>query len=226
MIESFGLERVYLRRPADAGPTASAGEPRGPGPGPGESVEMLLAALRERVGDCKSCGLSESRTRIVMGEGNPDAGIMLVGEGPGRTEDETGRPFVGKAGQLLDRILASIELDRDKVFITNVVKCRPTGNRTPSDSEIAACFWILEEQISAMRPGLICALGAPAARTLTGLRRGIGQMRGEIQRFGRIPVVVTYHPAALLRSPALKRPVWEDMKRMRDLLVELGLPRC
>ena len=192
----------------------------------GDEIREGLSKLTCSVGDCTRCALSESRNRIVMGEGNPASGILLVGEGPGRNEDETGRPFVGRAGQLLDKILAAIDLNRDHVYITNVVKCRPPNNRTPSDAEIATCYWILEEQVRIMRPGVICALGAPAARTLTGMKRGIGQLRGSTHRsFGDIPIMVTYHPAALLRSPALKRPVWEDMKNLRSLMKELGLPR-
>ena len=222
-LESFGIDRLYV--PSRSGPEeepSTGGRAGVAAPGRAEALERL----RETVGDCTRCPLSESRNRIVMGEGNPSAGILLVGEGPGRNEDETGKPFVGRAGKLLDRILAAIELDRDSVYITNVVKCRPPGNRTPSDSEISTCYWILEEQVRIMEPGVICALGAPAARTLTGLRKGIGVLRNSIHRsFGEVPVLVTYHPAALLRSPALKRPVWEDMKKLRDMLTELGLPR-
>ena len=192
---------------------------------PARSVAEELEALVERVGDCRSCRLCQERNSIVFGDGNPDAGVLLVGEGPGANEDIQGKPFVGKAGHLLDKILASIELDRGSVYITNIVKCRPPGNRTPSRDEVAACWWILEEQIEIMRPGVIVALGAPASRTMTGSTDGIGKLRGSIHRYGDIPVVPTYHPAALLRTKALKRPVWEDMKKLRKLLEELGLPR-
>ncbi len=189
------------------------------------SIRLELAALTQRVGDCRGCRLCEERNTIVFGGGNPSAGIVFIGEGPGANEDIQGVPFVGRAGKLLDRILASINLDRDSVFITNIVKCRPPGNRTPTKDEVAACWWILEEQIRIMQPGVIVALGAPASRTMTGSSEGIGKLRGSIHRYGDIPVIPTYHPAALLRTDALRRPVWNDMKMLRQLLDKLGLPR-
>ncbi len=190
------------------------------------SIPLELAALMQRVGDCRGCRLCEERNTIVFGGGNPSAGILFIGEGPGANEDIQGEPFVGRAGKLLDKILAAIDLDRNTVFITNIVKCRPPGNRTPSKDEVAACWWILEEQIKIMRPGVIVALGAPASRTMTGSSDGIGKLRGTIHKYGDIPVIPTYHPAALLRTDALKRPVWDDMKMLRKLLDELGLPRA
>ena len=190
------------------------------------NIPLELAALMQRVGDCRGCRLSEERNTIVFGGGNPSAGILFIGEGPGANEDIQGEPFVGRAGKLLDRILAAIDLNRDTVFITNIVKCRPPGNRTPSKDEVAACWWILEEQIRIMQPGVIVALGAPASRTMTGSSDGIGKLRGTVHRYGDIPVIPTYHPAALLRTDALKRPVWNDMKMLKELLDELGLPRA
>ncbi len=190
-----------------------------------EDIPERLAALVSRVGDCHECRLSAERNRIVFGGGNPSAGILFIGEGPGANEDMEGEPFVGRAGKLLDKILAAIDLDRDSVYITNIVKCRPPGNRTPSRDEVTTCWWILEEQIKIMNPGVIVALGAPASRTMTGSTDGIGKLRGSIHRYGNIPVIPTYHPAALLRTQALKRPVWDDMKVLRKLLDELGLPR-
>ncbi len=189
------------------------------------TVAEKLAGLSAEIGDCKRCRLSETRQNLVFGEGNPGAGILFVGEGPGANEDSTGRPFVGRAGKLLDRIMTSIGLDRNTTYIANVVKCRPPGNRTPAADEVDACFRILREQILIMDPGVMIALGASAARTLTGSRSGIGTMRGSFHRYGDIPLMVTYHPAALLRSESLKRPVWDDMKMLRTLLDELGLPR-
>jgi DNA polymerase len=189
------------------------------------SVVERLTGLSTEVEGCTRCRLSETRQNLVFGEGNPAAGILFVGEGPGANEDSSGRPFVGRAGKLLDRILSSIGLDRNNVYIANVIKCRPPGNRTPAADEIDACFWILQEQISITEPGVVVALGASAAKTLTGNRSGIGTMRGSFHRHGDIPLMVTYHPAALLRSESLKRPVWEDMKMLRTLLDELGLPR-
>jgi DNA polymerase len=184
-----------------------------------------MEALRNELEGCKCCPLGDSRTNMVFGEGNPEAGILFVGEGPGATEDETGRPFVGRSGKLLDKIFASIGLDRNKLFIANIVKCRPPGNRTPSASEAEICGRYLERQIEIMQPGVIVALGASAARTLLNSRTGIGLMRGEFHRYMDTPVVVTYHPAALLRSPALKRPVWEDMKKLKSFMEQAGLPR-
>jgi DNA polymerase len=184
-----------------------------------------MEALRARVGSCSGCRLASTRTRLVFGEGNPGSGIVFVGEGPGASEDETGRPFVGKAGQLLDRILAAVDLDRSGCYIANVVKCRPPANRVPSADEIEACAWILDAQIESMSPGVIVALGASAAARLLGTKASIGQMRGEVRSFKGIPVLVTYHPAALLRTPALKRPTWEDMQKLRQLMEQLGLPR-
>jgi len=221
-VESFDLDTVFvlpewIRKPSEEASSESIEEAI-------ESTSERLGRLRTEVGDCTRCRLGTSRDMLVFGEGNSDAGIVFVGEGPGANEDRTGRPFVGRAGKLLDRILEAIGLDRDSVYIANVVKCRPPGNRTPSSDEVESCLWILREQLSIMTPGVIIALGASAARTLTGSRSGIGQMRGDFHRYGDIPLLVTYHPAALLRSESLKRPVWEDMKMLRKLLDELGLP--
>lgn len=223
IISSFGIDRIFA-------------EPEWIITGKQESNELPekrknnfirknLKLLRADVGDCMKCKLSEGRNMLVFGGGNPEAGILFIGEAPGSNEDRTGLPFVGRAGKLLDRILNAISLDRNTVYITNILKCRPPNNRTPSSDEVSACFWILEEQIRVMKPGIICALGASAARTLTGSKNGIGQLRGKALAFMGIPLIATYHPAALLRSPALKRPVWDDMQKMRDLMIDLGLPR-
>jgi DNA polymerase len=227
-VASFGLERVYL--PEDwlqSGDETHSEEEamKRDRAGSAESVRRRLARLREEIGDCRRCRLGESRNRLVFGDGNPASGIVLVGEGPGANEDRTGRPFVGRAGKLLDRILAAIDLDRSTVFITNIVKCRPPKNRAPRGDEVTACLWMLEEQIRIMRPGVILALGASAARTLTGRREGIGVLRGSIHSYMDVPLMATYHPAALLRSPALKRPVWDDVRGLRAFLDEHGLPR-
>jgi DNA polymerase len=181
-----------------------------------------MLAIREETADCRSCRLCETRTHVVFGEGNPAAGLLFVGEGPGATEDETGRPFVGKAGQLLDRILASIDIDRTNCYIANVVKCRPPGNRVPASDEIAACAGILERQIDAIRPRVIVALGASAASALLDTRQGLASLRGAFHSRRGVPLLVTYHPAALLRTPALKRPVWDDMKKLRSFLGDGG----
>ena len=154
----------------------------------------------------------------VPGEGNPDADLVCVGEAPGATEDEQGRPFVGQAGQLLTKILAAIELRREDVFICNVLKHRPPGNRNPEPDEVAACSPYLVRQIELLRPRVILALGTFAAQTLLQTRESIGKLRGRIHRYYGVPLIVTYHPAALLRNPAWKRPTWEDVQLARRLL--------
>ncbi|MBC8428884.1 MAG: uracil-DNA glycosylase, partial [FCB group bacterium] len=162
-------------------------------------IPLEMTSLISRIGECESCRLGRTRNKLVFGEGNPEAGIVIVGEAPGATEDEQGKPFVGRSGQLLDKILASIDLDRTKVFITNIVKCRPPGNKDPQKDEVASCWWILEEQIRIMQPGIIITLGVPASKTLIGTTEGIGKLRGKELKFNGIPVLCTYHPAALLR---------------------------
>ncbi|MDM7993892.1 MAG: uracil-DNA glycosylase [Candidatus Fermentibacter sp.] len=239
-IGSFGIETVHLpagRRPSGwdpaNGPAKAAG---GDTPAPvrgsgrtavenGPSALDGMAGVRERLGSCEACRLSKTRNSIVFGEGNPCSGVLVVGEGPGASEDETGRPFVGRAGQLLDRILASVGLDRECCYIANVVKCRPPANRVPSQDEADACAWVLDAQIEAIGPGVILALGATAMARLLGLKCPLGQARAAVHDYRGIPVVVTYHPAALLRTEALKRPVWDDMKKLRRLMDEAGLPR-
>jgi len=216
-IASFGLDSLNIRTRLGTpgvgppGPEASAAVPLG-------DPEAALSQLLHDVGDCHRCRLGDSRKHIVFGEGNPSSGVLFVGEGPGATEDETGRPFVGKAGQLLDRILGAIDMDRTGCYIANVVKCRPPGNRVPAADEVGACAWILERQIEAMRPRVIVALGASAASALLETRRGLASLRGSFHSRGGVPLLATYHPAALLRTPALKRPVWEDMKKLRAFL--------
>jgi DNA polymerase len=224
-VASFGNDRVFAKSEWAEGGTASGRQETGMPREPDESITAKLSALSGEVAGCSLCRLSETRQNLVFGEGNAESGILFVGEGPGANEDSTGRPFVGRAGKLLDRILEAIDLDRTSAYIANVVKCRPPGNRTPAADEVEACYGILRKQISIMDPGVIVALGASAARTLTGSRSGIGTMRGSFHSYGDIPLLITYHPAALLRSESLKRPVWEDMKMLRKLLDELGLPR-
>ncbi len=221
-VASFGLDDLFVL-PEWIEELKGAGGDEVPSTG-SRSIHDELKALETRVGDCRGCRLCQERNSIVFGDGSPSSGILFVGEAPGANEDKQGKPFVGRAGQLLDRILAAIDLDREKVYITNIVKCRPPGNRTPSRDEAAACWWILEEQIRIMEPGVIVSLGAPASRTMTGSDEGIGKLRGAIHRYGDVPVLPTYHPAALLRTAALKRPVWEDMKKLKALLDRLGLP--
>ncbi len=239
-IGSFGIETVHLpagRRPSGWGPASGPAKAAGGDtPAPvraggrkavenGSSALDSIAGVRERLGSCEACRLSKTRNSIGFGEGNPCSGVLVVGEGPGASEDETGRPFVGRAGQLLDRILASVGLDRECCYIANVVKCRPPANRVPSQDEADACAWVLDAQIEAIGPGVILALGATAMARLLGLKCPLGQARAAVHDYRGIPVVVTYHPAALLRTEALKRPVWDDMKKLRRLMDEAGLPR-
>jgi uracil-DNA glycosylase len=177
-----------------------------------------LAAVARLVAECTKCALCESRRHTVPGEGPSDARLVVVGEGPGRTEDETGRPFVGQAGELLTKILAAIDLPRDRVFICNVVKCRPPENRVPQYDEVAACVPYLFRQIELLAPKVILAMGGTAAQTLLGTKQALGAMRNKVHRFRGVPLIVTYHPAALLRNPNWKRPTWDDVRIARRLL--------
>lgn len=179
------------------------------------AVEDSLEAIAKTAAGCTACALHGSATQAVPGEGNPLADFVCVGEAPGQTEDETGRPFVGAAGQLLTKILAAIELPREEVFICNVLKHRPPGNRNPLPDEVAACRPFLERQLSVLKPRVILALGTFAAQTLLDSTESLGKLRGRIHRYHGIPLVVTYHPAALLRNAAWKRPTWEDVQLAR-----------
>lgn len=170
------------------------------------------------VAGCTRCRLCEGRTTTVPGEGPRDARLVVVGEGPGRREDETGRPFVGQAGELLTKILAAIELPRDQVYICNIVKCRPPENRTPLYDEIAACIPYLYRQIELIAPRVILAMGNTAAQTLLNTKQSLGALRDKVHRFRNVPVIVTYHPAALLRNPNWKKPTWHDVRIARRLL--------
>lgn len=185
-----------------------------PPPRPAAVPAETLKDIRANLGECVRCGLSESRTRIVFGQGHPNARLMFVGEGPGQEEDLAGEPFVGAAGQLLTRIIEAIKLTREEVYIANVVKCRPPGNRTPQPEEIATCSPFLRRQIAAIRPLFICTLGGCAAQTLLGTKAPISRLRGRFYDFAGIRVLPTFHPAYLLRNPEKKREVWEDLKRL------------
>ena len=184
------------------------------------SIEKLnsLEEIAKKVQKCTRCSLYETATKAVPGEGDPNAGLVCVGEAPGAKEDETGRPFVGQAGQLLTKILAAIDLTREQVFICNVLKHRPPGNRNPRPEEVEACSPYLIRQLELIKPKVIVAFGTFAAQTLLNTKSPIGQLRGLVHRYHGIPLVVTYHPAALLRNPAWKRPTWEDVKLARRIL--------
>jgi len=181
-----------------------------------------LAAIRETIGDCRRCKLCEARTNIVFGVGNPDAELMFVGEGPGADEDARGEPFVGRAGQKLNEMIRSIGLTREQVYIANVVKCRPPGNRDPEPDEVATCSPFLFAQIEAIAPKVIVALGSPATKTLLGTRSGITALRGKWGSFRGVPVMPTFHPAYLLRAYTHenRKLVYEDLKAARARIDE------
>ncbi len=180
-----------------------------------------LEALRAHVGDCRRCNLHEGRTNLVFGEGNEKARLVFVGEGPGFEEDKSGRPFVGKAGQLLTRIIENgMGLTRDAVYICNVVKCRPPGNRDPNPDEIETCLPFLKSQLAVIGPEVICAMGRVSCRALLGDDFRITRDRGHWRDYEGIPLMPTFHPAYLLRNPAAKRPVWDDVK---SIMEKLGL---
>jgi uracil-DNA glycosylase family 4 len=179
-----------------------------------------LDEIRRELGDCKRCKLHRTRRTIVFGEGSGKAKLMLIGEGPGFDEDLQGRPFVGKAGQLLTRILHSIHLQREEVYITNIIKCRPPQNRNPEPDEINSCNPFLMNQIHAIQPKIICALGTFSAQTLLKTDTKITALRGKFHEMAGIRVFPTYHPAYLLRNPERKREVWEDMKQISQWMKE------
>ncbi len=186
------------------------------------SAVKTLSEIREELGDCTRCRLCETRKSIVFGEGNPRARLVFVGEGPGRDEDIQGRPFVGRAGQLLTKIIRAMKLERKDVYICNVVKCRPPGNRNPQPDEVASCEPFLMKQIESINPEVIVSLGSVATGLMLKLKNfKMGQLRGTFHQYGDSKLMITYHPAALLRNPSLKKPVWEDMKLV---MKELGIP--
>jgi DNA polymerase len=203
------LSDCLADRPVDA----PARDPVDP-PGAVEGLDDILADL----GDCTRCGLSAGRTHLVFGEGNPKADLMFVGEGPGFEEDRCGKPFVGPAGQLLTRIIQAMHLTRDQIYICNVVKCRPPGNRNPEPAEIAVCRPFLDRQIDAVSPKVICALGSVAAKALLDTEQPVSRLRGRFHHYKGIKVMPTYHPAYLLRQPDQKRLVWDDVKKIMALL--------
>lgn len=185
----------------------------------GSFSTMTLEAIREELGDCQRCKLAGARTRIVFGSGSPKARLVFVGEAPGSEEDRQGLPFVGRAGQLLTKIVESIGLSRDDVYICNVLKCRPPKNRNPEPDEVETCSPFLKSQLAAIGPDIVCCLGTFAAQTVLGMRVPISKLRGQFHEIDGVRYIATFHPAYLLRNPEKKREVWEDMKRIR---AELG----
>lgn len=186
-------------------------------PAPDESLETI----RRDLGDCRRCKLAPMRTNIVFGSGNPHAELMFVGEAPGADEDEQGLPFVGRAGQLLTKIIEAIEMRREEVYICNILKCRPPGNRNPEPDEIASCEPFLFRQIASVKPKVICALGTFGAQTLLRTRAPISALRGHFVDYRGSKLIATFHPAYLLRNPNEKRKVWEDVQKIRDYLRSL-----
>ena len=219
--QDLGINWIYRR--ASRPSAAPAPVPvDAPAPKPEKTVAETLAAIRAEIGDCRRCGLSAARNKIVFGDGNPQARIVFVGEGPGADEDEQGIPFVGRAGQLLTQMIENtahkegIPLRRSDVYICNVVKCRPPGNRTPLPEEMETCGPFLFRQLEAIRPTAICALGGTAAKALLNRKEGVTALRGKWFKWRDIPVIVTYHPSYLLRpyNQNAKREAWEDLKKL------------
>lgn len=187
--------------------------------GPSRNVEEALAAMAAEVEACRACALGQTRSRSVFGQGVAAPLVLVIGEGPGAEEDRQGLPFVGASGKLLDRMLAAINLSRQtNCYIANIVKCRPPNNREPSPVERDACRGYLERQIELLKPRFILCAGRTAAHGLLGTTEPISRLRGRTFVFHDIPVVVTFHPSALLRDESLKRPAWEDLKRLRDMM--------
>ena len=205
--------------PAVSASPAVSAPPADPAPPP-----ETLEGVREDLGECTRCKLHGGRTNLVFGVGSPVADLVFVGEAPGRDEDRQGIPFVGRAGQLLTRIIASIGLSRDEVYIANVIKCRPPNNQNPEPDEVAACEPFLFRQLDVIRPRVVVALGAFAVRTLLQTDQAISRLRGRVFDYRGAKLIPTFHPAFLLRSPERKRDVWEDMKRVRALLAEPAPP--
>ena len=184
----------------------------------GASTAERLARLAQEVEACRRCPLYRTRTHAVVSDGSPAAKLVFIGEAPGRDEDLQGKPFVGAAGQLLTKMIQAMGLKRADVYICNVLKDRPPGNRTPLPEEVDACFPFLQEQLAIIRPKVICTLGAVATKALLGPHVSITKVRGEVRDYQGIPLVPTFHPAYLLRNPPAKKFAWEDLKRVKKLL--------
>jgi len=211
------IPAAYLRKQGAVKRVYTAAPERVRG-GAVDRPEQTLAGVREVLGDCRRCPLCKTRTNLVFGEGNVRAGLVFVGEAPGADEDRQGEPFVGKAGQLLTRIIVAMGLQRQDVYICNILKCRPPDNRNPRPEEIAACEPFLIRQLQAIQPKMICALGTFAAHALLKTDVPISLLRGRFQRYQGIPLMPTYHPAYLLRNPAAKKQVWEDVQKIMKAL--------
>ena len=218
-VPDWRQRRAMAVQPAARAPAAPAPALPDPPVGADTCGNDSWDAVSTEVAGCTRCGLHACRTRTVFGVGNRSARWLVVGEAPGAEEDRQGEPFVGRAGKLLDAMLLAIGLQRDEVFIANVLKCRPPDNRNPAPAEVAQCLPFLERQIALLKPTIMLAVGSVAAQNLLATDVPVGRLRGRVHAFGsaRTPVVVTYHPAYLLRSPGEKRKVWEDLKFARRM---------
>src|SRR5574337_1041944 len=199
--QRLGVERLYVAWPER--------------PGQPPEPSLALTHVRQALGECTRCKLYTGRKTIVFGVGNPQAWLVFVGEAPGADEDQQGEPFVGRAGQLLTRIIEAMKLTREQVYICNIIKCRPPGNRNPEPDEITACEPFLVAQLQAIQPKLTCALGTFAAQTLLRTKEPISKLRGRFHDYHGIPVLPTFHPAYLLRNPHEKKTVWADMQLLQ-----------
>jgi DNA polymerase len=233
MLEAFALAKNFLKQQVDLGfdevYTSSMSKKPNPKkahtPGVSHTVHTTAKTLTDfyqQIKDCRKCHLYKTRTNFVFGVGSQNAKVMFIGEAPGREEDLQGEPFVGRAGQLLDKILAAIKFTRDEVYIANILKCRPPENRDPLPDEIGMCEPYLLEQIRIIQPKIICALGRISAQALLKTKQTLGQLRGKIHDYDGIKFLVTYHPAALLRYPQYKRATWDDVRLLRKEYDDLG----
>lgn len=212
VLDVLGVIRYVSRGAPAAPPAADAAPGRGVPPGPG------WEALEQAVAGCTRCGLCASRRQTVFGTGDRAARLMVVGEAPGAEEDRQGLPFVGRAGQLLNEMLRSVGFAREQVYIANVLKCRPPGNRDPEPAEAEQCLPYLRRQIELVAPQALLCVGRIAAQNLLGTAASLGNLRGQVLSLGGTPVVVTYHPAYLLRTPGQKRRAWDDLRLVRSLV--------
>jgi uracil-DNA glycosylase family 4 len=224
-LERKGIKSIYLHGIEEEAPPDAVDPVGRAGPEKEDSTTVIatskkLDELEATVKVCKDCPLHERRTQAVFGAGNPKTKVIFIGEAPGRDEDRVGEPFVGRAGQLLTKIFEAIDLKREDVYITNILKCRPPDNRDPQESEVRCCEKYLISQIDLIRPRLICALGRVAAQWLLQTNASLGSLRTGEYYYRGIRVLVTYHPAALLRNPNFKRPTWEDFKKLKAMLEE------
>jgi uracil-DNA glycosylase len=220
-LQEFGVTELYLDTLGAREAVALAGSVRAPASASatgrsGGTLEVLAA----EASGCQKCGLSAGRTQVVFGRGNGSAELVVVGEAPGGEEDRRGQPFVGPAGRLLDLLLLSVGFDRDSVYICNVLKCRPPNNRDPRPEEVASCAPYLHAQLDAIRPKALLAVGKFAAQMLASSDASIGRLRGDVHSYRGVPVIATYHPAYLLRSPQATRKTWQDLQLVRQVLDE------